>query len=83
MMLIYYKVSLLPKLLKFLLSPLHTIYYYPTQSTLPSCDLPSCLQLQLPSRTDVENVTYTAAESEAAKLSCVSSRPCVAVLLWQ
>lgn len=29
------------------------------------------------------NVTYAAAESEAAELSSILSRPCVAVLLWQ
>lgn len=30
-----------------------------------------------------KKVTYTAAESEPAEFSRISSRPCVAVLLWQ
>ena len=48
-------------------------------------DLSCCFQLSFLFLKKINKikVTYTAAESEPAEFSRVSSRPCIAVLLWQ
>lgn len=82
MMLLYYSLLAHSIILAFSFYLVHATYS--SMSMLPSHDPSSCIQPQLPFfYLDKINITYAAAESEAAELSSVLSCPSIAVLLWQ